>query len=280
LRAFSDQAADYDFTGDVLEKRWSRLHRGDCEPYPTVSILKRLVATCPDLQPPLPLEQTAETLRTAWRDFHCGEFQEAEQLALSVGWLGFNVANKAANIRATYIDAAKKKRMATFLEVARRCERLQQVGPSVPNAWYFHAQALGRHAQGESVIDALTQGVAGKIKESLEKTLKLEPNHADAHIALGAYHAELIDKMGSLVPSLTYGASANAALKHFEKALKLNPYSVIGRIEYANALLMIFGDAKKTQVMRLYQQAAKCSPVDAMESFDVELARAKLDHRS
>lgn len=79
--------------------------------------------------------------------------------------------------------------MVTFLEVARRAEELQGIAPRSPNAWYHHAQALGRHAQGVSVIDALTQGVASKIKESLEKTLKLEPHHAEAHIALGAYHA-------------------------------------------------------------------------------------------
>jgi tetratricopeptide (TPR) repeat protein len=273
----SPHPAGYDFLGEILEKSWSRLHRGDCEPYPAVSELKRRVAACPDLKPSVPLEQAAETLKTAWHAFHCGEFQKAERFGLSIGWLGFNVANKAANIRATYIETAKKKKMATFLEVARRCESLQQVAPRVPNAWYLHAQALGRHAQGSSVLDALTQGVAGKIKESLEKTLKLEPNHADAHIALGAYHAELIEKMGSLVASLTYGANADAAVKHFEKALKLNPDSAIARIEYANALLMMFGDSKKAHMTRLYKQAAKCTPADAMERLDVELAREKLD---
>lgn len=89
---------------------------------------------------------------------------------------------------------------------------------------------------------------------------------------------ELIDKMGSLVGSLTYGASTEAAVKHFEKALKLNPDSAIARIEYANAMPMMFGDAKKTQVRRLYEQASKCIPADAMERLDVELAQAELNH--
>ncbi len=44
------------------------------------------------------------------------------------------------------------------------------------------------------------------MKEALEKTIKLQPRHADAHIALAAFHAEVIDKVGSLIGGMTYGA--------------------------------------------------------------------------
>ncbi len=43
---------------------------------------------------------------------------------------------------------------------------------------------------------ALAQGFGGKIKEALLTALKLEPKHADAHTAYGAYQAEVIDKVG------------------------------------------------------------------------------------
>jgi hypothetical protein len=41
-----------------------------------------------------------------------------------------------------------------------------------------------------------------------------------------------------------------------ETALKLNPDSAITRIEYANALVMMFGKAKMKDAERLYQEAA------------------------
>ena len=44
-------------------------------------------------------------------------------------------------------------------------------------------------------------------KKANDKALKLEPNHADAHIALGTYHAEIVSKVGGMLASLTYGAS-------------------------------------------------------------------------
>ena len=101
-------------------------------------------------------------------------------------------------------------------------------------------------------------------------------NHADAHIGLGAYHAEVINKIGSLVGGLTYGASTDSGVKHFESALKLNPHSVIARIEYANGLVMMFGKSRMAQATRLYADAAKCVAADAAERLDIELARSEI----
>ena len=277
MKAVPHLTAEYGYAGLALEQHWPRLHRGDCEPYPSVTTLEGLVTTYPALKPAIALEDAARALQTAWRAFRHGEFEEAEKCGFAIGRLGFDVANKAANIRATYLETSKKRNLAVFLQVARRAEELQRHAPGLPNAWYLHAQALGRHAQGLSIVDALAQGIAGEVRASLEKTLELEPHHADAHIALGAYHTEIIDKIGSLIGGLTYGVSSQAAVKHFEKALKLNPDSAIARIEYARALQMLFGSSKTAQVARLYKQAAQVNAADAMERFDIALAQVQLD---
>ena len=128
------------------------------------------------------------------------------------------------------------------LDAAQRCEEQQKAMPEYVNAWYLHAYALGRYSQSISVVKALTEGLGGKIRNSLTQAITLEPKHADAHIALGAYHAEVIDKVGSLVGGLTYGAKKHIGVEHFETALKLNPDSAIARIEFANGLAMMFGN--------------------------------------
>jgi len=115
------------------------------------------------------------------------------------------------------------------------------------------------------------------IKDALAQTIKLRPTHADAHIALGAWHAEIIGKVGSMVGGLTYGAKKDAALDHFAKALKLNPDSAITRIEYANALVMLFGKDRMKDAEKLYAEAASQRPMDAMERLDVEAAKAELE---
>ena len=124
---------------------------------------------------------------------------------------------------------------------------------------------------------ALARGLGGKVKQSLEQAIKLCPKHADAHIGLAAFHAEVIDKVGSLIGGMTYGAKKDIGLKLFQEALKLNPTSAIAMIEYANGMVMLEGDKKMKEATRLYEQAAASKPMDATERLDVEMAKAELE---
>ncbi|HSG21984.1 MAG TPA: hypothetical protein VLA64_03405, partial [Azonexus sp.] len=130
---------------------------------------------------------------------------------------------------------------------------------------------------GISIAKALAQGLGGKIRASLDRALGLEPQHADAHIALGTWHAEIIDKVGSMMGGLTYGAKKEAGEKHFRAALGINPDSAIARTEYASGLIMMFGRSRLNDAEKLYAEAVECTPADAMERLDVEAAKAEMD---
>jgi len=275
-KPFPYAESSYDYAGARLKANWSRLHQGDREPYPAAGELKKLIDRCAEFAPSGNLDQAVTKLEDAWRAYHGGDFGHAVELGLAVGPLGFQVANKAANIYATYLETNKSAKLALFLEVTKRAEWFFSRVKSVANAWYFHAQALGRYSQEISVVKALAQGLGGKVKTSLEQTVRLEPRHADAHIALGSYHAEIINKVGSALAALTYGASREEAVKHYETALKLNPHSAIARIEYANGLAMLFGQAQLARATSLYQEAASCPASDAMERLDAELAKTEI----
>ncbi|MBT9505247.1 hypothetical protein [Rhodoferax sp.] len=245
---------DYVFDVDSVRKNWARLHAGDAEPLPQdINVLQ------------------------AWALFHSGEFQKAMDMGLRIGGAGLTVANKAACIYATYLEKKEKARLDLFMEVARRAGAQAEKDPGNVNAHYWQAYALGRYSQGISVAKALAQGLGTKVKGSLENVIKLEPNHADAHIALGTFHAEVIDKVGSLIGSMTYGAKKDTGLRLFQEALKLNFDSVIGMIEYANAMLMLEGDKMMGDATRLYRKAAATHPMDATERLDVEMARVELE---
>ena len=164
-----------------------------------------------------------------------------------------------------------------YLEVAQRAEAQAAQDPRNPNAFYWQAYALGRYSQGISVAKALAQGLGGKVKVALENTIKLQPKHADAHIALGSFHAEVIDKVGSLIGGMTYGARKDIGLKLFQEALRINFESAIAMVEYANAMVMLEGDKKMKEATKLYQQAAAFKPLDAAERLDVEMAKAELE---
>lgn len=244
----------YQYTAASLKKAWDRLHRGDLEPFPK-----------------------DDAVVAAWIAFHAGDFQKAVETGLKAQGAGITAANKAQAVYGNYLEEDDKRKLALFEEVAARAEEQSRREPKNANAFYWQAYALGRYAQGISVAKALAQGIGGRVKAALETTLKLAPRHADAHIALGAYHAEVIDKVGAMIGGLTYGAKRDAGIKHFQTALKLNPDSAIARIEYANALVMLDGNKALKQAEELYAEAAGCEPLDAMERLDVELAKAELE---
>lgn len=275
-RAFPYADAAYDYQGAALKKHWPRLHAGDREPYPEARGLKKLLAAHAAPEASRSPERLADSLQDAWRTYHRGDFGQAVEAGIAIGPVGYNVANKAANIYAAYLEPDETRKLALLQELARRAEELQAWAEHMPNAWYFHAQALGRYSQGISIAKALTQGLAGTVRKSLEQAIALEPRHSDAHIAMGLYHAELINKVGAMIAGLTYGASKDAGVEHFKAALKLNPQSAIARIEYANGLVMMFGKARMADATRLYEEAAACAPLDAMERLDVELAKSQL----
>jgi tetratricopeptide (TPR) repeat protein len=248
----ADKAYAYDAAG--LKKHWSRLHRGDCEPFP----------------------KDADAL-AAWRHFHAGEFAQAVEMGLAAGGAGINAAVKAQTVYAHYLEKAGKTKLALFEEAAGWADARRGKVPKDANAHYLYAFALGRYGQGISVAKALAQGFGGKIKDALLTTLKLDASHADAHIAYGSYQAEVINKVGGLVAGMTYGAKKDSALEHFAQAVKLNPESAIARIEYANGLILLFGKSRIDDATALYEEAAAMKPMDAMERLDVGLAQAELE---
>ena len=247
---YADKAFNLDDAG--LKKHWARLHKGDLEPWPK-----------------------GAAVRNAWRAYHAGDFQKAVELGNAAGGEGVNAAVKAQMIYANYLEKADKAKLALLEEAAAWADARRKAAPKDPNAHYYYSYALGRYSQGISIGAALTQGHATKVRDAQRTAIKLAPKHADAHIAHGSFHAEVVAKVGGLIAGMTYGAKKDEAISNFETALKLFPESAIARAEYANALTLLFGRNRQADVGRLFDEAAQCKPADAMERLDVELAKSK-----
>lgn len=241
------------FSAADLTAHWPRLHAGQGLP--------------PPAQGPL-----AE----GWALYHSGDFERAAALGLRHGGEGLALANQATAIYANYLEPRESVRLALFKQVAERATAQIAQHHDDCQALYWQAYALGRYSQGISVARALAQGLGSKVKGALERVIELRPDHADAHVALAAFHAEVIDKVGSLVARMTYGVRADAAVALFERGLQLNPHSASALMEYGRGLLMLHGDSRIGEATRLYERASRLQPADARERLDVELARAGL----
>lgn len=279
-KPFPFDHSEYLYEGEQLLQSWPLLHTGDRVVFPDTDWVQSSLEQAPDAAPDGfdgDVDTLAASIQDAWRCFHAGDFERSVKLAGQCGQLAHAAANKAAGIYATYLETNDKSRQACYLSAVVRSEAAQIHLPDDPNSHYFHAFNLGRYSQSISVATALRQGIGGKIKSSLDKALRLQPDHAEAHTALGLYHAEIVSKIGKMVGRVTYGATAEQGLEHLQRAIELTPLSPIAHMEYGNGLYLLFGDKKIDEVTELYVKASELHPHDAMEALDATAAKDELE---
>jgi hypothetical protein len=274
---FPHDSKSFDYAGDKLAKHWDALHAGDCEAFPDAAHVAAVLKKHPKAGKAADAGKIAEALQDAWRAYHKGDFQAAFEAGEKLGALGASVAVKAAGIHAVYLLDDEKEALKRWEQLAAMAESAAAVLPDDPNTHYRYAFALGRYSQGISVAKALSQGLAGKVKVALDKTLKLAPKHAEAHSALGLYHAEIVNKVGAMIGGLTYGAKAGTGEELLKKATTLTPAAPIAHVEYANGLVLLYGDKREDDAAAAFEKAGKLKPRDAMEKLDAEFAKAQLE---
>jgi hypothetical protein len=237
-----------------VERQWARLHRADQAPLP---------ASAPLLE--------------AWTLYHNGHFAQARELAERLGPDAWGLLYKATCVYATYVEPSDARRLALLWSVAEQAgERIKQQGQRA-ELWYWRGYALARYSQGISVAKALARGIGTEVRTALEQAMCLAPDLVDGHLALGAFHAEIIDKVGELIGGMTYGARRQTGLDHYERASALFPESPVVLYEHASGLLRLGGDGARERARRLVEAAERQPAADAMERLYVARAQADLD---
>jgi tetratricopeptide (TPR) repeat protein len=243
----------FDLAGSALEQRWSQLHAGNREPFPA-----------------------DPAVQDAWRAYHEGRFEEAVDLGESQGRLGLVPAAFAATIYAQYLEMDEERKVEIFERAMQIAERATEACPDNANAFYMYAVAQGRYSQFISMVEALAKGLAPKIRAAAERCLELEPDHAEGHVTLAGWHAEIVDKVGGMLAGLSFGAKKDLAEEHYERALALAPASPVPHVEKAAGLLLMYGESSRDEAMQLLQKAVTLEPADAMQALDIEKARKTL----
>lgn len=268
---------DFSYPRAALKQHWAALHAADREPFPSAAAVARLAKGSGEVAEAVAraggAAAVAAALEEAWRAFHRGDFLAAIRAGGALGAPGVMVANKAAATHTLYVEKDTHKRLAMLRAAMERGDTAVRQLPDHANAHYALALVMGRYSQRISILEALAAGYGAKIRKHLERTLEIEPKHAEAHIALGLYHAELVKTLGSLAARLTYGASGQEAIAHFRQAVRLVPRSVVARVEYAHGLALLDGDSHRHEIDELGAQAAAREPIDRMEQLDLERMR-------
>jgi len=243
----------HDYTPESLAEYWDQLHLGNKQPLPDDSLME------------------------AWCAFHNGHYGSAAEQGEAAGVDGAVLAVTAIVAYTDYLCEDESECEQWLEHAMQLATDAVEADPDNHSNHFCYALCAGRYSQLISITKALRKGLAGKVKAALETTLKMQPDHAEAHTAMGLYHAEIIDKIGSTIGGLTYGAKASKAHKHFEQSVALTPDTAIALIEKGNGLLLLEGDDATDDATALYQQAAECEALDCLQALDIDFASSQLE---
>ncbi|MER3443666.1 MAG: hypothetical protein C4333_05925 [Meiothermus sp.] len=196
-----------------------------------------------------------------------GKLQAAYTEALMLGNAGYVLAAKAASYYAGY-QASDKEKGSWYDRAEEAAKKAIQADPDNPEAYFELARAHGRLAQFRGILDSLN--LASSVRDNLNKVLKLNPKHAGAKVALALWHLELTQKgVGWL-----YGANGGQVVPLFEEAIKLEPQTIIHRVEYATALARM---NRKADAIKQLEYALSLPAKTYADRKDLERAKRQLD---
>lgn len=253
-RYVSYAGPEFDFSGAALKKHWAELHKGNLEPFPGVA-----------------------RVRKAWQAYHEGRFGDAVRAGVKHGGECLLPAAFAATMYTHYLENNDEKKLERFKLAVDLAERAAAFDPDSANANFILAVALGRYSQFINILEALARGIAPRVKDSLAQCLEIEAEHAEAHAALAAWHAEIVDTLGGMLANLRFGAKRQLAEEHFDKAIELCPASSFPYIEKANGLVLMYGDDSEDDIRELLETAVSMAPADAMQALDIDGAASQLE---
>lgn len=248
----TDPAFILDLSKAELKNRWLELHQADLAQIPSGDLLD------------------------AWLTFHNGHFAQAAKMGRGLGIKGLPVLLRSVVAYTDYVCEDDKVSTKLLHDAYHYGVETSEDSHFDYNCEFTTALTMGRYSQSISVTKALHQGMGGKIKSRLTSVLEHQPEHAEAHIAMAMYHAEVINKVGATLGGITYGAKAKSALHHIEQALSLAP-TAINLIEAGNAYILLKEKDAVKKATKLYQQAADMKPLDALQAMDIDFAQSQLD---
>lgn len=222
-------------------------------------------------------EAEAQSMDDAMTAYTEGRFLEAVEIAEALGTSdGYALATKSLAIHGYYL-APEEEKQGIFERAMELGEMAVQADSANPEAHYQSAHALGRYSQTIGAMTALRRGYGGRIRDLLEATLARDSLHGEAHLALGGWHADIVDRAGRMMARITYGANRGEATTHFERAMELLPDSRLALLEYALRMPLLKGREGRELQREMMTRAAEFPLGDGYDRLVQERLLAELE---
>lgn len=271
-QSFPYEQQGFDYSGDKLQEYWFLLNRSTDYPFPDSSYLTSVLDANPELKLATPefesIDQLAENLQNAWREFFRGNFQQAAKQGYALGPLGHGVAFYSQATYGLRLEDDKDKRHALWENIIDRHEQTKHLTGHDIMARYFAFYSMARLSEEISAPVVLTRGYMDTLSEELNAMIKAEPFNVFVLAAKGSMDAGIVRKMGHFMGRMAYGADDEVVESYYKAALGQNRRITNVHLEAAQSLLYIHKRKGLDRALEQMRIAAEIEPISAMEKLD------------
>ena len=183
----------------------------------------------------------ANLLNEARSLFAAGDYLPAADKARAAGNAeGLAMATQFTCYYGRYL-APEDDRLALFESAIEMAAAALELEPDNAFVRVQNAHALGRYSQQIGLVEAISEGLAGRVRDQIDAALALEPDNAAAHMLLANWHAAIINNSG-FIGRMIYGAEEDEVFTHYGEAIRVSPEDAQIRIEFARAVLELDED--------------------------------------
>lgn len=270
---YPDSLPTFNYEGEQLRQNWPQLTAVTQVDYPDSAWLEAMMKRYPRLaiatlelagrdHAPASVkaaiyqtnyEPLAADLQQVWRLHFAGRFKEAYELGMSLGPFGQIPAVYSRLIHATLLIEGKKDKLEEFEAVAGQSNEGLILVPEYDFAKFGLVYARVRTLELLDTGEARSSGYIPFTQDELEALHKRHPQQAIYPATQGGLEAGIVERVGSFLGSITYGATESGSIAHFERAIALESTMPVIYYEYAVALGRLDGREYRKKIRELAQ---------------------------
>lgn len=287
----------FDFEGDKLQQNWGDLTAISQVEYPDTDWLKSMVERYPRLAYTMVtlaaqknvhpaifaaihdsnFDPLAYEIQQVWRLHFEGKFKEAYKHGMQLGPLGEIPAIYSRLSHATLLISDHDEKIEEFEESAHQSNEGLTIVPDYSFAQFGLVYARVRTLELMDTGEARSSGYIGFSQEQLGKLQQRFADRAIYFATQGGLEAGIVERIGSFLGSITYGATKNSSIEAFDSALKLNANVPVIYNEYAVALARLNKKKFRNDIKKLLQTCIELTPISAEEALNQMHCQHMLD---
>lgn len=294
---YPNDLPQFDYSGDLLQQNWPLLTAGIQLPWPDSRFIQNMMTQFPQLSQQLlklaedpashpalvellqnNYEPLAKAVQQVWRLHYQGEYQQAYELGLTLGPAGLLPALYAKLIHTSLLIPTNEKSQK-YIEVSHIIEPLLPLAKNYSFLIFGDAYQKARRLELMSTTSATASGLLGPTQSTLQKLHTQFPQHALYSAMLAGIDAGIIERVGSFLGGMTYGADENEVIALFDQALKQEQRLAVLYNEYSQALLRLNDSDYEPKLNQLLQSCVNLPVYSAEEALNQQVCASLIEER-